>query len=76
MLNLPQDMKDYLIECFSKFTSDKILREKILDQYPAPSLVKAMGLDDYVPELFALLSSSSGKSYDQNLSQLNIHTSI
>ena len=70
VLDLPQDMKDYLMECFSKFTSDKILREKILDQYPAPSLVKAMELDDYVPELFASLSSSFGKSYDQNLSQI------
>ena len=41
-----------------------------MDQYPAPSLVKAIELDDYVPELFASLSSSFGKSYDQNLSQI------
>ena len=35
-----------------KFTSDEVLK-KILDSYPVPSLVKAMELDDYMPELFA-----------------------
>ena len=61
----PKDMKKYLKECFSKFTSDKVLTEKILDSYPVPSLVNTMKLAEYVLELFFSLSSSFGNSYDQ-----------
>ena len=52
------------------FTSDRILREKILDCYPAPYLTQPMELDDYIPELFASLNWSFGKSYDEGLAQI------
>ena len=50
VLLLPRDMKQYLEECFTEFIPDKVLKEKILDQYPPPELTKSMELDDYVAE--------------------------
>ena len=52
-LLLPRDMKQYLEECFTEFTPDKVLKEKILDQYPPPTLTKSMELDDYVVRVLA-----------------------
>ena len=69
-LSLPEDMEKYLLKSFSKFTPDKVLNEKILDKYPLPSHVKALKLDDYVPEIFSSSNSSYGKPYDQNLAQI------
>ena len=69
-LSLPEDMEKYLLKSFSKFTPDKVLNEKILDNYPLPSHVKALKLDDYVPEIFSSSNSSYGKPYDQNLAQI------
>ena len=36
---LPDDIKNYLIDRFSKITSDKVLNVKILDSYPVRSQV-------------------------------------
>ena len=69
-LLLPPDMKDYLKECFTEFTPDKVLREKILDQYPPPTFTKSMELDDYVADIFSGLNTNYGKPYDDNLSTI------
>ena len=69
-LSLPEDMEKYLFKSFSKFTPDKVLNEKILDNYPLPSHVKALKLDDYMPEIFSSLNSNYSKPYDKNLVQI------